>query len=287
MASENIPADCFYINGSCPPGGAKVMTKPVLRSVSGKDFVFAVADGSRTKENVPTPAHTLCSKIKNYHEKLTSANIEQLDAVMRDFATDLNGEISVISSASSYSDYASSLCVLTVNQGVATVTNLGNTSAFLLRDGQLTKLTAMSGSYSMIGKFPSGVSVVPEMSDSYEITKNDTSYTIETVNYLLNKYSVSKISMCVGSDMLYYFEKWKCADELMKKCALYSKARENDEYSKLCHHANYLEKSYGAEVHIMNGSVIEVSSTKLRNSKDSEFLDTKVSEYIKKHGLYS
>lgn len=121
----------------------------------------------------------------------------------------------------------------------------------------------------------------------YEITKNDTSYTIETVNYLLNKYSVSKISMCVGSDMLYYFEKWKCADELMKKCALYSKARENDEYSKLCHHAKYLEKSYGAEVHIMNGSVIEVSSTKLRNSKDSEFLDTKVSEYIKKHGLYS
>ena len=122
---------------------------------------------------------------------------------------------------------------------------------------------------------------------NYEITKSDTSYSIDTVNHLLDKYSVSKISMCVGSDMLYYFEKWKCADELMRKCILYSKAREKDEYDKLCHHARYLEESYGAEVHIMNGSVIEVSSTELRHSKDADFLDSRVSEYIKKHGLYS
>ena len=137
-----------------------------------KDFVFAVTDGLRTREDVPSPAHTLCRMIKKYHEKLTHANIEQLDAVVRDFTTDLNGEISVISSASSYSDYASSLCMLTVNSGVATVTNLGSTSAFLMRDGKLTKLTN-SLSLNLIGNYPSGVSVTPEMSDSYEITKND------------------------------------------------------------------------------------------------------------------
>ena len=121
---------------------------------------------------------------------------------------------------------------------------------------------------------------------NYEITKNDTSYTIETVNHLLAKYNEEKICMCVGSDMLYYFEKWKCADELMKKCVLYSKAREAGEYEKLCAHGRYLEKNYGAEIHIMNGNVLEVSSTEIRNLQKPELLDVRVSAFIEKHGLY-
>ena len=67
---------------------------------------------------------------------------------------------------------------------------------------------------------------------------------------------------------------------------LYSKARIDGEYEKLCCHAKYLEEKYGASVHIMQGSVLEVSSTELRNSEKSELLDEKVFEYIEKHGLY-
>ena len=51
----------------------------------------------------------------------------------------------------------------------------------------------------------------------YEITKHDVSYTIETVEFLLEKYPDSTLNLCVGSDMLYYFEMWKDADLLMKK----------------------------------------------------------------------
>ena len=120
----------------------------------------------------------------------------------------------------------------------------------------------------------------------YEITKKDISYTIETVEFLLDKYPGSTLNLCVGSDMLYCFEKWKDADILMKKCVLYSKARLDGEYEKLCSNARILEGKYGASVHIMQGSVIEVSSTELRNSEKSELLDEKVLEYIEKHGLY-
>ena len=120
----------------------------------------------------------------------------------------------------------------------------------------------------------------------YEITRNDTSYTIETVNHLLAEYGEEKISMCVGSDMLYYFEKWKSADELMKKCVLYSKAREVGEYERLCAYGRYLEEKYGAEIHVMDGNVLEVSSTEIRNLQKPELLDERVSDYIKKHGLY-
>ena len=86
--------------------------------------------------------------------------------------------------------------------------------------------------------------------------------------------------------MLYYFEKWKCSEELMEKCVLYSKARFENEYCKLCEHGRYLEEKYGAEIHIMEGSVLEVSSTELRNSEKSEFLDKRVLNYIETHGLY-
>ena len=159
------------------------MTKPVLRSVTGKNLVFAVSDSLCVSEDIPTPSHTLCTMLKKYHDKLAEANVEQLDAVMRDFATDLNGEISVIASASSYKDYASSLSLLTVNGGVATVTNVGNTSAFLMRDGQLTALASpnvaklhkaiVPGNGNMIGNFRSGETLTPDLSDSYEIVKND------------------------------------------------------------------------------------------------------------------
>lgn len=161
------------------------MTKPVLRSVNGKNLVFAVSDSLSTADGIETPSHTLCNCIKKYHDKLANANLEQLDAVMRDFATDINGEISVVASASSYKNYASSLAMLTVNDGVATVTNIGSTSAFLMRDGELTKLSGTQtatkkfhnaitpASGNLIGNFPSGEIVTPELSDSYEITKND------------------------------------------------------------------------------------------------------------------
>lgn len=177
--------DCFYINGACPPGGAKIMTKPVLRSVNGKNLVFAVSDSLKAHEGVASPSHELCRSIKKYHDNLANANIDQLDAVMRDFVTDLNGELSVIASASSYKDYASSFSMLTVNNGIGTITNVGNTCAFLMRDGELLRLSGKESpakkfhnaiapvNGKLIGNFPSGAAVVPELSDSYEITKND------------------------------------------------------------------------------------------------------------------
>lgn len=120
----------------------------------------------------------------------------------------------------------------------------------------------------------------------YEITKKDVSFTIETVEFLLDKYPDSTLNLCVGSDMLYCFEKWRNADILMKKCTLYSKARVDGEYDKLCSHAKYLEEKYNANVHIMSGTVLDVSSTELRNREKAELLDKKVTEYIEKNGLY-
>lgn len=181
------------------------MAKPVLRSVNGKNLVFAVADCHHISENSTPPSHKLCTLLKKYHDKLANANVSQLDAVMRDFTTDLNGEMR-LSSSFSDSDYASSFSMLTVNEGVATVTNIGNTSAFLMRNGQLTKLTnikkhAFSAHTpkNIIGNFASGEVVTPELSDSYEITKNDVFLLCS--DGLTNALNDSRISYILSLDL--------------------------------------------------------------------------------------
>lgn len=123
----------------------------------------------------------------------------------------------------------------------------------------------------------------------YEIKKQDTSYTIETVNCLLKKYGVEKISLCIGSDMLLSFESWKCAQELMRKCHIYSKEREAGEYDELYRFALYLKGKYGAEVNVMKGNTLEISSTELRlGDKEAEsLLDPAVSAFIKNNRLYT
>lgn len=127
----------------------------------------------------------------------------------------------------------------------------------------------------------------------YEISKKDTSYTINTVNYLLEKYNTSEISLCIGSDMLLSFEKWKASKELMEKCHIYSKARMQGEYLKLCSFSEHLKNKYGAKIHIINESVFEISSTSLRNavfeeSKDADSLliSKEILDYIKKNKIY-
>ena len=123
----------------------------------------------------------------------------------------------------------------------------------------------------------------------FEINKQDTSYTINTVNFLLGKYGIDKISLCVGSDMLLSFESWKSADELMKKCHIYSKEREVGEYDELSRFAMYLKEKYSAEVTVMNGNTIEVSSTELRlgDKNVQTLLDPSVARFIKNNGLYT
>ena len=122
----------------------------------------------------------------------------------------------------------------------------------------------------------------------YEIAKKDTSYTYLTVDHLLCEYGEEKLALCVGSDMFLSFEMWKNARELMNKCVIYTKAREEGEYVALEKHAEFLEKEYSAEVYIIKSEVYDASSTQIRrsaNDAESKICED-VFDYIKNNGLY-
>lgn len=122
----------------------------------------------------------------------------------------------------------------------------------------------------------------------YEIRRHDTSYTFETVRYLLAHYAEKTLSLCVGSDMFLSFETWKNAEELLKSCHLYTKARHSGEKAALEAYAAVLKEKYGTESTVMEGTVIDVSSTELRAPRNTAaaLLDPKVRAYAEKHGLY-
>lgn len=126
-----------------------------------------------------------------------------------------------------------------------------------------------------------------------EISKEKTSYTIDTVNEILQISSQSRICMLVGSDMFCSLERWKSFEELFSKCDIFTIARETDDINALSEfHSRYSVK-YNANTIILKDCPLTVSSTDIRGFlRNKEFanlqnlLTAKVLRYIIEHGLY-
>jgi nicotinate-nucleotide adenylyltransferase len=122
-----------------------------------------------------------------------------------------------------------------------------------------------------------------------EISRRGKSYSIDTVNELLCLYGCEKLYMYIGSDMLFYFEKWKDFEDLFKKCIIVTAARcESDigEVEKCC--LNY-RKKYGCEYIILPLEPIEISSTELRDMSgevSADYLTDGVAQYIFDNRVY-
>ncbi|MBE6681400.1 MAG: nicotinate (nicotinamide) nucleotide adenylyltransferase [Ruminococcaceae bacterium] len=131
-----------------------------------------------------------------------------------------------------------------------------------------------------------------EVSD-IEISKDTTSYTIDTVNELKALYPNDELYMFVGSDMFLSLERWKNFKDIFEKCHIYTRTREyNERYTMLLAKEKY-EKTYGARVYLSDDQEIIVSSTDIRNALSSKSIETcqnlltdEVFGYIIKGGLY-
>ncbi len=129
-----------------------------------------------------------------------------------------------------------------------------------------------------------------------EIFRRGKSFSIDTVNELLSYHKAEKIYMFVGSDMLFFFEKWKDFKELFKKCILVTTARcdgDIDEVRKVC---EKYKNEYSCEYIILDLVPTEISSTRVRELAAQEccgrdelkkYLTEELYGYIIKEKLYS
>lgn len=105
-----------------------------------------------------------------------------------------------------------------------------------------------------------------------EISRCGKSFSIDTVNELLSLHSCEKIYMYIGSDMLFYFEKWKDFEDLFKKCILVTAPRCESDRQMVEEYCERYEKQYGCSYIILPLLPHDVSSTAIRvlMEKDDE-----------------
>jgi nicotinate-nucleotide adenylyltransferase len=116
----------------------------------------------------------------------------------------------------------------------------------------------------------------------YELNQEKISFTIDTINYLQNKYSNSSITLLIGSDNFFSFHLWKNYTELLKivtLCVINRGGIEIEDYD------TYIEKTLDIvpykSIVICKNEPIEISSTKIKeNILNMEFLKTNLPQFI-------
>lgn len=128
-----------------------------------------------------------------------------------------------------------------------------------------------------------------EVSD-FEITKGGKSYTVETLNFLKEKYPEAELYLITGADAFLTLSSWHKAKEIFSLAHILTVVRDNDSIEILKSKAEEY-KIYDAKCTLVSTPVGSVSSTEirdnLRNREDvSRFLPPGVFDYIKENGLY-
>lgn len=116
----------------------------------------------------------------------------------------------------------------------------------------------------------------------FEISRNQVSYTIDTINELAKTYK--HIELIIGQDNLDVFDKWHKPDEIISKVKLIVLRRNYSLEQKR-------KNKYYDDAIFVNTPLIEISSTEIRNRvKNNQRIDflvgDEVAKYIIQNKLY-
>jgi nicotinate-nucleotide adenylyltransferase len=109
------------------------------------------------------------------------------------------------------------------------------------------------------------------------------SYTINTLEYLKEKYPAKQFALIIGADNLQTFHKWKNYEEILKQYELYVYPRPSTEGGG--------DLKINPHIKLTNAPLMEISSTfireAIRNKKDiRHYLPEAVSKYISEMHFY-
>lgn len=123
-----------------------------------------------------------------------------------------------------------------------------------------------------------------------ELRRAETSYTVDTLRQLAERFSGWEIVFLMGTDMLLYMEKWREFEKILRLCTLAVLTREEGQDQAVEEHAEHLRRQYGASVCILPGEPLPMDSTGLRSAlcqrKGAERLPEAVYESVIRHRFY-
>ena len=123
-----------------------------------------------------------------------------------------------------------------------------------------------------------------------EISKPQTSYTIDTIENLYNEYVNAKFYLLMGSDMYLSLESWKDTKTLLSMVIPTVFARNSNDLNKINEYSGYLHKKYNIKTEIIHNNIIDISSSLIReslpNRMGNEYIINYCYAYIIKNNLY-
>lgn len=124
-----------------------------------------------------------------------------------------------------------------------------------------------------------------------EIDRTGTTYTIDTVTELKNRYPGARLYFITGADAIHQILTWKEAERLLTLCDFVAVTRPGYNREKLNSDVSHINGKYRAKLHVLEIPALAISSTDIRNRvkilKTIKYLlPEEVEKYIMKAGLY-
>lgn len=125
--------------------------------------------------------------------------------------------------------------------------------------------------------------------DDFEISRDEKSYTVHTLEYLKNKYPSDELFFIIGEDSLCDLSTWYKPQEILNMANILvfpRKSRKSLEYE-----INSARKKFDGGIFAIDAPLMEISSTDIRNRIASGktvryMLPDKVLRYIEENNLY-
>lgn len=123
--------------------------------------------------------------------------------------------------------------------------------------------------------------------DTLEIDRGGASYTVDTLRALRAR-GETDLHLIVGTDMLLAFDRiWRAPDEIARLASLAVCARADDDWDALRDKAEALRRSLGANIELVQGESLTISSTELRQGGAlRRYTAPAVADYIERNHLY-
>ena len=116
-----------------------------------------------------------------------------------------------------------------------------------------------------------------------EFEREGKSYTIDTISALREFSPGDEFFVTCGGDMIKTLDTWCRFDELKRMVSFIAFGRGSDKRF----YADVMRvRALGADITVFNNKITDVSSSKLREHMDKEFLPEKVWDYVNRRGIY-
>lgn len=125
-----------------------------------------------------------------------------------------------------------------------------------------------------------------------EITRNQTTYTVDTLRELHKQRPNDQFVYIIGADTLFHLETWRTfaeAPPLLKAFACVP--RPGIDEREMLHQVDVLERKYPLKIALMRERGLDISSTQVRLAVErglpmDDLVPSSVAQYIKERGLY-